>query len=66
MLVRLHPGSSREEIKKTSKGYEVWIKEKPLEGKANVALVKLFKKHLKMNIKIIKGLKSRNKIIEVI
>lgn len=46
--------------------YYVSIKEKPVEGKANKAIVKLFKKELNKNIRIIKGLKSREKIIEII
>jgi len=66
--VKLHPNSSQEKIKKLGgreKDYEVWLKEKPVEGKANKQLIKILKKHFKKNIKIIKGAKSRNKIIEV-
>ncbi len=46
--------------------YKVSIKEKPLGGKANQAIVKLFKKELGKQIRIIKGLRSSDKIIEVI
>ncbi len=45
--------------------YRVSIKEKPVEGKANKAIIKLFKKELNQNIRIIRGLKSREKTIEI-
>ncbi len=41
LSVKLHPNSSQEKIVKISeKEYEVWIKEKPVEGKANNFLEK--------------------------
>lgn len=45
--------------------YNVWIKEKPIENKANVALEKFLKKYFNKPVKIIKGLKSREKIVEI-
>jgi uncharacterized protein (TIGR00251 family) len=64
--VRLHPGSSQEKIVKVcDKEYEVWLMEKPIEGKANLGLEKFLKKYFGVRVKIIKGLKSRNKIVEV-
>ena len=45
--------------------YYVSIKEKPIEGKANTAIVKLFKKELGKKIRITKGLESREKTIEI-
>ena len=64
--VKIHPNSSQEKIKETSVGLEVWIKEKPIEGKANETLVKILKKHFGKEIKITAGFSSRNKIIEII
>jgi uncharacterized protein (TIGR00251 family) len=46
--------------------YRVSIKEKPIEGRANKAVIKLFKKELNINIRIVKGLKSSEKTIELI
>jgi len=64
--IKLHPNSSKEEIKKISdKDYEVWIKEKPIDGKANLKLIKLLKKYFKKEIKIASGMSSREKIIEI-
>jgi len=65
--IKLHPGSSQEKIEKLSnERYEVWIKEKPLEGKANEKLIKFLKKHFKKQVKIINGFKSHKKIIELL
>ena len=63
--IKVHSNSSQEKIQKTDKGYEIWIKEKPIEGKANTTIIKKFRRYLKKDIKIITGLRSRNKIIEV-
>ncbi len=65
--IKLHPNSSQEkiiEIEK-NKSYEVWIKEKPIDGKANLELIKFLKKHFRKSVKIIKGFNSREKIIEI-
>lgn len=65
--IKLHPNSSQEKIKEIEKDqeYEVWIKEKPIGGKANIYLEKLLKKHFKKNIKIVSGFSSKIKILEV-
>lgn len=62
---KIHANSSQEKIEKTGNGFEVWIKEKPIKGKANTAIIKLFKKTLHKKIKIVSGLTSSNKIIEI-
>jgi uncharacterized protein (TIGR00251 family) len=63
--IRVHPGSSKEEIKKIKDVYEVWVKEKPIQGRVNAKLLKILKKYFKKNIKIKSGFTSRNKIIEL-
>ena len=66
--IKLHPGSSQEKIKEIDKNkeYEVWIKEKPIDGKANEKLVKVLKKYFGKEVKISSGFTSRNKIIDII
>ena len=65
--IKLHPNSSQEEIEKISENeFEIWIKEKPVDNSANVALEKFLKKYFNKPVKLVKGLKSRNKIIEVL
>ena len=64
--IKLHPDSSKEEIKRNDENnYEIWIKEKPVNNKANNALIKLLKKYFGKEIKIVSGFKSRNKMIEI-
>jgi uncharacterized protein (TIGR00251 family) len=65
--IKLHPSSSQEKIEEIvkDKEYEVWIKEKPIDGKANEELIKVLQKYFKKSVKIIHGLKYRNKIVEV-
>ena len=64
--IKTHPNSSQEKIVKISDNeYEVWIKEKPIDGKANLSLIKLLKDYFKKPIRIKSGLSSRKKVIEV-
>ncbi len=63
--VRIHANSSQEKIEKKGEKYEIWLKEKPRDNKANIALEKLLKKYFKKAVKIVKGLKSKNKIVEI-
>ena len=67
LQLKLHPGSSREKVDKISnKKYEVWIKERAIEGKANLGLVKILKKYFRAKkVEIKKGFTSRNKVVEV-
>ncbi|MBM3228333.1 DUF167 domain-containing protein [Candidatus Pacearchaeota archaeon] len=65
--IKLHPNSSQEKIKEIEKDkkYEIWIKEKPIDGKANEKLIKFLKIYFKKDIKIISGFSSRIKTVEV-
>lgn len=65
--IKLHPNSSQEKIVEIEKdkSYEIWIKEKPIDGKANEELVKFLKKYFKKNIEIVSGFNSRKKIIDI-
>ena len=46
--------------------YYVSLKAKPVEGKANLALVKLFKKELGLRVKVKQGLTSKRKVLELL
>ncbi len=64
--LKVKTSSEKQEIKKiSSNNYLISLKNPPQDNKANLELLKLLKKHFKKNIKIIKGLKSKNKIIEI-
>jgi uncharacterized protein YggU (UPF0235/DUF167 family) len=66
--VKVHPGSSREEIVCDGWECEVWLREKAVGGKANLALVKILAKEfsLKKRDVEIKTLRGRKKIVEII
>ncbi len=64
--VKLHPSSSQEKIQKIGENsYEVWIKEKPINNKANIEVVRLLKKYFNKNVEIKSGFTSKNKIIKL-
>lgn len=63
--IKLHPGSSQEKVIERDSFYEVWIKKKPIDGKANKDLEKFLKKYFKKSVIVVSGFKSRNKVVEV-
>ena len=56
----------RKVVKLGDNNYEVWVKEIPEQGKANMAIIKLLAKYFKIpqdSIKIIAGKSSHRKVI---
>ena len=68
--VKVRPGSKEEKVLKLSAGsYEVHVKARPQEGKANHAAREALANHLgipKSRVMLIRGEKSKNKIFEII
>lgn len=68
--IKVFPGSKKEEIiEKKEDSFDVKVKEKPFQGKANKAVLSLLSSYFNIpskKIRIIKGFKERNKIIELI
>ena len=68
--VRLQPKASREELRVWDEGgvLRVHVKEAPVDGAANAALVRLVAKYLRISrgaISIIHGATGRNKILKI-
>ena len=64
--IKVKPGSREQKIEKTSDSeYEINLKERAEDNKANIELLKLLKRYFGKEVRIVKGLKSRNKIVEV-
>jgi uncharacterized protein YggU (UPF0235/DUF167 family) len=67
--VKVFPNSKKEEVeKKKEDSFIVRVKEKPVEGMASKAAVKVLSLFLNVpinKIRIVKGLKTRNKIFEI-
>lgn len=67
--VRVAPRAKRESVEPYEDGLKVYLKAPALEGKANKRLIEMLSEHFKVkkyNISIIKGLSTREKIIEII
>ncbi len=67
--VHLHPSSSKEGIGEERDGWlDVYVKEKPVSGKANEAMIDLLSRTFgvkRRHIKILRGNKSRRKIVMI-
>ncbi|MBU2612135.1 MAG: DUF167 domain-containing protein [Nanoarchaeota archaeon] len=65
--VKVHSNSSMDKMKMISEGnYEVWVKEKPIEGKANIYLEKFLKKEFGKKCRIVSGFSSKMKVFELL
>ena len=66
--VILKPNSSKNQIKEFDSernAYRIEIKAPAEDNKANIQLIKFLSKALKKDVKIIKGFKSREKLIKI-
>ncbi|MCK4521661.1 MAG: DUF167 domain-containing protein [Nanoarchaeota archaeon] len=65
MKILVKPNSKKEDIffDKEKKAYVVSVKAKAENNKANIAVLKLMKKKFSKKFRIIKGLKSREKVL---
>jgi uncharacterized protein (TIGR00251 family) len=67
--VKVKPNSKTEELVREGDSFIVKVKEPAKEGRANQAVVELLAEHFKVpksQVTILHGLRSRNKIIEVV
>jgi hypothetical protein len=66
--LRVIPKASRNLVKEEGGGFKVYLTKPAQDGLANAQLIGLLSEHLKIKkyqIKIIKGDKSRNKLVEI-
>jgi len=65
LKIKVHSNSSQEKIIKINeKSYEIWIKEKPIGGRANFRIEKLLKRELGFRGKIVSGFTSKIKLVK--
>ena len=68
--VKVIPRASKNEVKEESTGqYKIYLTAVPADGKANDALIEILARHFyiaKQQIKIVRGLKSRHKMVQII
>jgi hypothetical protein len=69
ITVRVTPGATRPGVEKNASDvYAVRVSARAKEGEANEAVVRSIAKHFKVapsSVKIVRGLKGRNKILEI-
>jgi hypothetical protein len=69
IFVKAKPNSKEESIKKLSEtSFEICVKEPPVKGQANAAIIVALAKHFGVplsSVKIISGHTSRQKIVEI-
>ncbi len=63
--IKVKVKSGRSEIIEDNGKYIAFLKSEPEKGKANLELVKIAKKYFKKNARIVSGLKSKRKVIEI-
>ncbi len=67
--VKVFPGSKKEEIiKKTEDSFEVWVKEKPVMGLANKAVIEVLARYFSTsvaNVRLGRGVRERNTVFEI-
>jgi len=67
--VKVKPSSRTEEVSHEGNSFVVKVKEPPKEGRANRAVIELLAKHFgvpRSRVRILNGLTSKNKVIEVV
>lgn len=67
--VKVKPNAKQEQLRKVdADNYLVWVKEKPQEGRANQAVIKVLAEYFgvaKSEVILIKGQNSRQKVFAV-
>jgi uncharacterized protein (TIGR00251 family) len=66
--VNVKPNSKTQEVSQEGNSFTVKVKEPAKEGRANQAVIELLAEHFgvsKSQVRILSGLRSRNKVIEV-
>ncbi|EQB63216.1 MAG: hypothetical protein RBG1_1C00001G0795 [candidate division Zixibacteria bacterium RBG-1] len=67
--VKVKPNSKIEKVEKAEGFWLIYVKEPPQEDRANLAVINLLSEYFKVpksRISILKGKKSRQKIVEIV
>jgi len=65
ITVKVKASSKRNKVEKQNDTYVIYVKAPAEKGKANSEVIKLLRRFFKRNVRIIKGVTSKTKIIEV-
>ena len=64
--IKVIPNSKKTELIEKEGQLKLYLKAVPEKGKANQELIKFFKKEFKLKVKLVKGEKSREKVLKII
>ena len=68
ITVKVKPGAKKAKVEKKEDIFTIWVDAPPVEGKANKKLIKILSEYFKKpkgSFKIVKGVKSKHKMIEI-
>ncbi|HEX9780834.1 MAG TPA: DUF167 family protein [bacterium] len=67
--VKVHPQAAREELVARGPGrFEAWVKAKPIEGRANEAVIALLARALRLprsRLRLVRGAAGRHKLFRI-
>ncbi|MBT4935872.1 YggU family protein [Candidatus Woesearchaeota archaeon] len=66
LTIRVVPNASKNDVVEEHNQLKVYIKAVPDKNKANVELIKFFKKKFGLRVMIKSGMKGRDKVLKVI
>lgn len=66
LRIKVIPNSDRTALIEEEQGLKLYLNAPPDKNKANLALIKFFKKELNVDVEIKSGLKSREKTLRII
>lgn len=66
LSVHVIPNSSRTELVEEEGKLKLYLQAVPDKNKANIELIKFFKKEFKLKVEIKSGLKSRDKVLRIL
>ena len=70
IAVKVHPHAGKQVLVQTAPGrFEAWVKEKPIEGRANAAVIALLVRYLEVPAerrRMVKGRHGRQQVFRVI
>lgn len=66
LRIKVIPNSDRTELKEQNGVLKLYLQAQPEKGKANLAIIKFFKKEYGLRVEIISGEKAREKVLRIV
>ena len=64
--IKVLPNASRTKLIIENNALKLYLKSEPVKGKANIELIKFFKKEYKLKVSVLSGLSSKMKVIQIL